>query len=143
MRQLAYALRFTGRALPTGPDGSVLAPTATAPGASIATTGGSIAHLDLVTEMGATFESEVTVTGVTSFQEIGTIIFGDDRRLRFATLGSGHFDSSPMGRRGAAVWQIEAGEGQFAGARGFITAQILLADDLTVTSFHLGVIFWR
>lgn len=40
MRQLVYALRFTGRATPAGPDGGVLTVLATAPGATLTATVG-------------------------------------------------------------------------------------------------------
>jgi hypothetical protein len=42
----------------------------------------------------ATFESEVTFTGEQSFQEVGTIAFGDGHRLRFSTVGSGFLGAS-------------------------------------------------
>ena len=98
MRQLVYALRFTGRATPTGPDGSVLALSATAPGATLVTVVGPTglaASLEPASGDEAAFASEVTVTGETSFQEIGTIAFGEVHRLRFATVGSGYLVTSP------------------------------------------------
>jgi hypothetical protein len=146
MRQLVYALRFTGRATPTGPDGRVLALTATAPGATlVAAVGpaGLAASLEPASGAEAAFASEVTVTGDTSFQEVGTIAFGAGHRLRFATVGSGYLGPGPVGRHGAAVWRVEGGEGQFAGARGLITAHVVLGEDLAVTGHHLGVIFLR
>jgi hypothetical protein len=146
MRQLVYALRFTGRATPTGPDGSVLALSATAPGVTIVTVvgpSGLATSLEPASGAEAAFASEVTVTGETSFQEIGTITFGEGHRLRFATVGSGYLVTSPIGRQGAAVWRVEEGEGQFAGAHGLITAHLVFSVDLTVIGHHLGVIFLR
>jgi hypothetical protein len=44
----------------------------------------------------ASFESEVTLTGETSFKETGTIRFGDSNHsLRFSTLGKGFLGKSP------------------------------------------------
>lgn len=146
MRQLVYALRFSGRAAPAGPDGSVLAVTATAPGATFVTAVGSaglISSLELAPGAEAAFASELTVTGETSFQEVGTIAFGNGHWLRFATVGSGYLNSGPGGRHGAAVWRVEGGDGAFTGAQGLIAVHILLADDLTVTSYHLGVVIPR
>ena len=146
MRQLVYALRFTGRATPGGPDGSVLAVTATAPGAIFVTSvgpAGLAARLEPAIGAGAALTSEVTVTGETSYQEIGTIAFGDGHRLRFATVGSGYLGAGPMGRHGASIWRVEEGEGQFAGARGLITAHVVIGADLEMIAHHLGVIFLR
>jgi hypothetical protein len=91
----------------------------------------------------AVLESEVTVTGATSFQEVGTIAFGAGHRLRFATVGGGYLGAGPdpTRRHGAVVWRVEGGEGQFAGARGLITANVVVGEDLTVTAHHLGVLF--
>lgn len=88
-------------------------------------------------------ESEVTVTGATSFQEVGTIAFGAGHRLRFATVGSGYLGAGPdpARRHGAVTWRVEGGEGRFAGARGLITANVLVGADLAVTAHHLGVLF--
>jgi hypothetical protein len=146
MRQLVYALRFTGWATPTGPDGSVLAVKATAPGAIFVTSvgpAGLAARLEPGIGAEAALTSEVTVTGKTSFQEVGTIAFGDDHWLRFATVGSGYLSTAPLGRHGAVVWRIEGGEGQFAGARGLITAHVVIGADLEMIGHHLGVIFLR
>jgi hypothetical protein len=146
MRQLVYALRFTGWATPTGPDGSVLTLTATAPGATLVTLvgrAGRVAGFEPAPGAEAAFASEMTVTGETSFQEIGTIVFGDGHRLRFATVGSGYLGTGPMGRHGASVWRVEEGEGQFAGARGLITAHLVLSTDFAMTGHHLGVIVLR
>ncbi len=146
MRQLVYALRFTGRATPTGPDGSVLALSATAPGVTLVTVVGPTdlaARLEPAPGSGAAFASEVTVTGETSFQEVGTIAFGDGHRLRFATVGSGYLGAGPMGRHGASIWRVEEGEGQFAGARGLITAHVVIGADLEMIAHHLGVFFLR
>ncbi len=146
MPQLVYALRFTGRATPTGPDGSVLNVQATAPSAILdATIGPDGLATDLVPASGteAVFASELTLTGETSFQEVGTIAFGTGNLLRFATVGNGYIGPCPDGRHGAAVWRVEMGAGQFAGARGLITAHLLLDSDFALVGHHLGVISLR
>jgi hypothetical protein len=69
----------------------------------------------------------MTVTGATSFQEVGTVAFADGRRLRFASVGSGYLGAgSHSGQKhGAGAWRVEGGEGQFAGASGLIASNLL------------------
>jgi hypothetical protein len=148
MRCLTYAMRFTGHATPVSPDGTVLKAATTAPSATLtATVGPDGLSSDLQPAAGgeAAFESEVTVTGATSFQEVGTIAFGDGHRLRFGTVGSGHLDASadPARRHGAVTWRVQGGEGQFTGASGLITSNFLVGAGGDVTDHHLGVIFLR
>jgi hypothetical protein len=90
----------------------------------------------------ATFESEVTFTSETSFQEIGTITFHDGNRLRFDTICTGYLGASadPSRKHGTVMWRVERGEGQFAGASGLITSNFFVGDDLTITDHHFGVI---
>jgi hypothetical protein len=146
MRQLVYALRFTGRATPASPDGSVLKVAMTAPSCtvtSIVGPGGLTGTLEPAAGDEATFASEVTFTGATSFQEVGTIAFGDGHRLRFSTIGSGYLGASPDPalRHGTVSWRVEGGEGQFAGASGLITSNLFVSEDLAVTDYQLGVLF--
>ena len=148
MRQLVYAMRFTGRATPACPDGSALAVTATAPSSAITATVGPAGldgRIEPVAGGAARFASEMTLTGETSFQEIGTIAFGDGHRLRFATVGSGYLGASadPARKHGTAMWRVEGGDGQFAGACGLITAHVVLGEDLAVMGHHLGVLVLR
>jgi hypothetical protein len=92
----------------------------------------------------ATFESEVTFTGETSFQEAGTIMFGDPRhRLSFSTVGQGYLGPSeePQGYHGAVVWKVDCGEGQLAGATGLITSNFMVSPEGEVIDHHCGVLF--
>ncbi len=146
MRQIVYVMRFTGQVAAAGPDDSVLVMIATAPSAPLTT---AFAFTDfrsvLQTEAGdeVSFTSELTLTGKTSFQEVGTIAFGNGHRLRFATVGSGYLGLGPDStcQQGAAVWRVEGGEGQFAGACGLITSNFSLDADHEMISHHLGVLF--
>jgi hypothetical protein len=146
MRQLVYALRFTGRATPASPDGTVLKAATTAPSSTVTSTvgpAGLAGALEPAAGGEATFASEVTFTGATSFQEVGTIAFGAGHRLRFSTVGSGYLGASPDPARkhGTVSWRVEGGEGQFAGASGLITSNFFVGEDLAVTDHHLGVLF--
>jgi hypothetical protein len=92
----------------------------------------------------ASFESEVTLTGETTFQESGTITFGQGgHRLRFSTVGQGYLGSSPDPklRHGSVMWRVDGGEGQFAGASGLITSNFTVSETGEVTDNHLGVVF--
>jgi hypothetical protein len=148
LRQLIYALRFTGRATPASPDGAVLTVRATAPSSALTAIvgpAGLASRIELVAGGEAHFASEVTLTGATSFQEVGTIAFGAGHRLSFASVGSGYLGASPDPalRHGAVTFRVEGGEGQFAGASGLITSNFFIDEDLAVTDHHVGVVFLR
>jgi hypothetical protein len=145
MRQLVYALRFTGQAALSGTVGNVLTVATTAPSTSM----GSLIGLDglrglfATTEGGiATFESEIIFTSETSFLETGTIWFGDVNRLHISTVGSGYLEASvnPEIRHGTVMWRVEESDGQLTGASGLITSNFFITDDLLVTDHQLGVL---
>lgn len=145
MRHLIYALRFTGRAEPVGSVGGALTAATGAASSRLTTTVGAdglTGTLESVPGGEATFESEVTFTGETSFQEVGTIGFGDGHRLRFSTVGSGYLAPSadPTHQQGAVTWRVEGGEGQFAGSSGLITSNFFVDDALGIVDHHFGVI---
>lgn len=97
MRQILYAMQFTGKAVPANESGTVLKANTTAPSCSITSvTGpqGISGQLQKAVGGQASFESEVTFTGETSFQESGTIEFGKGHRLYFSTVGQGYIDWS-------------------------------------------------
>ena len=105
MRQLVYALRFTGQATPTSPDGGVLTVAATAPSSTLTAVVGPAGLAGPCEPMDggeAVLASEVTLTGATSFQEVGTIAFGGGHRLRFSTVGSGYLGAGPDPASGTA-----------------------------------------
>ena len=146
MRQLIYAMRFTGHAAPVGTAGNVLKAATTAPSSTLTSTVGPDGLAgDLQPAAGgeAAFASEVTFTGENSFQEVGTIAFGNGHRLRFATVGEGYLGASadPARKHGSVMWRVEGGEGQFAGASGLITSNFFVGADLAVTDHHFGVLF--
>lgn len=149
MQQLIYALRFRGDSWRIGPDGNVLKIATTASGCEVMT---RIAADGLSGALGAErgeearLDLELTFTGATTFQESGVIDFGGGgHRLRFSTVGTGYFDPTPAddGRLGSAIWRIDGGEGQFAGASGLITSTFVLSDAGDVTDHQLGVVYVR
>jgi hypothetical protein len=75
------------------------------------------------------FDTDVTTTGQTSFDESGVMRFGSDSDLlRFTTLGEGFLTPSPEEGlfEGSVIWRINEGEGKFAGATGLITSNFTL-----------------
>jgi hypothetical protein len=149
MPLVVYALRFQGFAQRDGIDGNLLKTKAKAPGCTLRSLIGSeglSGSLEPALGDEATFDAELTFTGETTFQEAGTITFGSDGHLiRFSSAGSGHLLSAPEVdlQHGAVIWQIDSGEGQFAGATGFIVSNFLVCDDGEITDHHFGVIFTR
>ena len=149
MRQMIYTLQFKGQAAPAEGASGVLKVTTSAASCGISTevgaagVRGELRPLDGGT---ARFESEVTLTGDNSFKESGTITFGGGgHRLRFSTVGQGYLGPStdPKLSTGAVTWQIDEGEGQFAGATGLITSNFMVSDTGEVIDNHFGVIFLR
>ncbi|MEK6322340.1 MAG: hypothetical protein AABN33_11710 [Acidobacteriota bacterium] len=149
MRQSIYTMQFKGQAVPVQETSGVLKATTTATSCSITTTVGDEGVKSTLqpAEGGkAAFESKVTFTGETNFQESGTITFGEsNHRLHFSTVGQGYIDASadPKLKHGSVMWKIERGEGQFEGATGLITSNFFVSDTGEVTDNHFGVIFLK
>jgi hypothetical protein len=146
MQRLIYAMRFIGQATPASDDGTVLKAATAAPSISLV----SMVSLDGLASAAhpvdggsAIFESDVTFTGETSFQEIGSIAFGEGNVLRFGTVGSGYLGPSadPARKHGTVMWRVEGGEGQFTGASGLITSNFMVDGDRKITDHHFGVLW--
>jgi hypothetical protein len=146
MRRLIYALRFRGSAQRVGIDGNVLKIVTKAPGCSIQTrigVDGMKGALRTVVGQEAMFESELVLTGETTFQQTGTVTFGTGgHRLHFSSVGSGHLGPATEAKRrhGAAIWRVDRGDGQFAGASGLIVSNFYVSKTGEVTDHQLGVV---
>jgi hypothetical protein len=145
MREMIYAMRFTGQAHPVGDRGNVLRAATSAPSSALISLVGQHGLMGAFAPIdgeAARFTSEVTFTGETSFQETGSIAFGDGHRLRFTTVGSGYLGPSadPERKHGTVMWRIDGGEGQFAGATGLITSKFFVDAGLGVIDHHFGVL---
>ena len=149
MRQIIYTMQFKGHAVPVQGSTGVLEATTTAVSCSITTTvaaDGVKSTLEPAQGGKATFESKVTFSSETDFQESGTITFGQNsHRFHFRTVGQGFLDASadPKLKHGSVMWKIERGEGQFEGATGLITSNFFVSDTGEVTDNHFGVIFLK
>lgn len=145
MHELIYAMRFSGQAEPIGAAGNVLKAATSAPSSTLSSTVGPDGLSGTLTPSSgseATFVSEVIFTGETSFQETGTIGFGNGHRLRFSTVGSGYLSPSadPGRKQGTVMWRVDGGEGQFAEASGLITSNFFVDETLGVVDHHFGVL---
>jgi hypothetical protein len=142
MQQLVYALQFQGRATPTDASAQVLTADTRAGPCQIVTPadrGGSV-----WLEVGeARFDSEVRFSAQDAFTEKGVISFGEDDRLYFDTIGSGHIGHSldPERKHGSVIWRIERGEGRFADASGLITSNFTVGAAGEVLDCQFAMIF--
>jgi hypothetical protein len=149
MKQIFYAMQFSGQAAPVAGSSTVMKAMTTASSCTLTTAvgvQGVSASVQPAAGGKASFESEVTVTGESSFVESGSIRFGEgNHRLRFSTVGQGYMGASadPKLRHGSVIWRVEGGEGQFAGASGLITSNFTIGEAGEVTDHHFGVIFVR
>lgn len=149
MKQIIYAMQFKGQAAPKAGSSTVMKAATTASSCRLTTVAGPAgvnATLEPASGGTARFESEVTITGDSSFLESGSIRFGDgDNRLRFSTVGEGYLGDSPDPalKHGSVVWRVDGGEGQFAGAGGLITSNFTIGGAGEVTDHHFGVIFLK
>ncbi|MEK7248160.1 MAG: hypothetical protein AAB092_06765 [Chloroflexota bacterium] len=147
MKELNYAMQFKGNAKPVDPaDPSVLNIRGTAQSTVIRSAVGAnglSTNLQGAAGSFAKFCSQLKMTGKSVFQEDGTITFGEGNSVRFVTVQEGHVERSgePGLMAGAVVWRVEGGEGQFAGASGFITSNFYFNQAGEVTDNQFGVIF--
>jgi hypothetical protein len=147
MSQLLYVMQFKGHAAPESGASNVLKASTTAASCSITTVvEANGVHGTLHPTGGGTaaFESQVTFTGETTFQESGSITFGEGgHRRHFSTVGQGYIGPSaePGLQHGAVTWKIDRGEGQLAGASGLITSNFFVSAAGEVTDNHFGIIF--
>lgn len=145
-RQIDYALRLRGEAARSGIDGNLLRIAGRATGCSITTSyREGYLHGVVRDEPGdeILIESELTITGPSSFQEIAVITFGHaGDRLHLSSCGGGVLDPLPdeRGGHGAGVLRIDGGDGQFADASGLIIAAYHFSAAGLVAIAHLGAI---
>jgi hypothetical protein len=149
MKQVIYAMQFKGTAAPKAGVSGVITASTRARSCTLSSAVGpdglTGTLLPLPGEQ-ASFESEVILTGETSFKETGTIRFGDSNHsLRFSTIDQGFLGKSPDPtlQHGSVMWQVDGGEGQFQEASGIITSNFTLSATGEVTDNHFGVIFVR
>ena len=147
MASITYILQFRGKGTP-GSDPTKLKIKSAADSLNVSTTityAGVASTLEVCPGDNASFESDVTFLGTTSFQESGTIRFPGGHVLNFSTVGQGIIGASANSgtQSGSVIWKIESGEGQFANASGFIASNFTVDTEGNVIDNHLAVIFHK
>lgn len=146
MKELVFALQFKGKAQPVeGVEGKLTAKTTAA--SQVLRTAVSAKGVQAKAESKpgprATFESEVQMTGPSTFIEIGRIGYGKAAGVTFKTTGQGVLGASGMDglQRGAVIWEVTEGRGQFAGATGLITSNFTVGSKGQVVDNHYVRLF--
>ncbi|OLC13704.1 MAG: hypothetical protein AUH29_12100 [Candidatus Rokubacteria bacterium 13_1_40CM_69_27] len=146
MKQLTFALQFKGNGAPVpGSDNRLRAKTIASSQALKAVLGatGVQATVEPMDRTTAVFESEVQITGQGTFIESGSIAYGTAGQVAFKTVGQGIIGPSGMDdlQRGAVIWEVTAGDGQFAGATGLITSNFTLTGKGEVVDNQFAQLF--
>ena len=146
MKELVFALQLKGKARPVeGVEGRLAAKT-TAAGQVLRTAltpKGIQAKAESKPGPRATFESEVQITGAGTFIESGRIGYGKAGGVTFKTAGHGVLGPSGVDglQRGAVIWEVTEGRGQFAGATGLITSNFTVGSKGEVVDNHYVRLF--
>ena len=146
MRELVFALEFKGSAGPVpGPSNRLRAKTsATGQTFRTALKGDGIqSRIESAGGDAATFESEVEILADGAFVESGRIDYGTTGSITFQTVGQGVLGPSPLPgvQRGAVMWEVTGGDGQFRGAQGLITSNFTVSAEGEVTDDHFVRLF--
>jgi hypothetical protein len=144
LHPIVYSLQFRGRI--TSLSSRLLEQHASAPSQVVITTvdaNGLAGHVQPGDGEEALLVSRLTLGDDGSFDQSGTIEFAPGHVLTFRSVGATRLGRSPDPhlRHGAAVWEVEGGEGQFRGARGRITSNFFVSDTNELTDNHFGLIF--
>jgi hypothetical protein len=144
LQPIVYSLQFRGRM--TSVSSRVLEQRASAPSQVLTTTvdaNGLAGRVQPGEGEQALLVSRLVLADDGSFDQSGTIEFAPGHSLAFRSIGAARLGRSPDAhlRHGAAVWDVERGEGQFSGAHGRITSNFFVSDTDEVTDNHFGLIF--
>lgn len=146
MKHLVFALQFKGSVGPvTGAEGRLHAQTSAGSQVlrTVLTREGVDAAVESTGGGSAIFESEVQITGEGTFLESGSITYGAAGKVTFKTVGQGILRPSGVQglQRGAVIWEVTGGEGQFAGATGLITSNFTIGAGGEVVDNHYAQLF--
>ena len=144
LQPIVYSLQFRGRM--TSLSSRVLEQCARAPSQVLTTTvdaNGLAGRVQSGEGEEALLVSRLVLAHDGSFDQTGTIEFAPGHALAFRSIGAARLGRSPdpQLRFGAAVCEIEGGEGQFRGAHGRITSNFVVSDTDELTDNHFGFIF--
>src|ERR1041385_2881196 len=143
MRAIAFSMEFRGHSTPLIP-GVPAARGAAPSGALVTRIDSDGVHGAFEPHEGAEalLERRLTFLDETTFDDAGTISFGDGNAVRFHSLGPGQLGPSPEPglRQGTVSWEIDGGAGAFEHAAGRIVSNFLVSDRSELTDRHLGVL---
>ena len=146
MRELVFALTFTGRGGPVPGSETTRQAKTVAPSLVIRTVlgdGGVESAADTIDGERAVLESRVERFADGSFVEDGTIAYGLAGTISFVTVGRGSVGPSPIPGwvHGAVIWSVTGGDGVFAGAQGLITSNFVVSAGGDVVDNHFTRIY--
>ncbi len=146
MREIVFALEFRGTAAPVQGTSNKLRARTVAADQTLRTAlkaDGVQAALDRSGTETATFESEVEIVAEGAFLESGSITYGAAGKVTFKTVGRGLLGPSAMPgvQRGAVIWEVTGGDGQFRGAQGLITSNFTVGSEGEVVDDHFARLF--
>ena len=146
MRELVFALTFTGQAGPVPGSETTRQAKTMAPSQTIRTVigaGGVESAVDTIDGERAVLESRVERFPDGSFVEDGTISYGRAGKIWFVTVGRGSVGPSPIPGwvHGAVIWSVTGGDGLFAGAHGLITSNFVVSAAGDVVDNHFTRIY--
>jgi hypothetical protein len=144
MRAIAFSMEFRGQSTPLTP--GVISARGTAPsGALVTRIDGEGVHGAFEPGDGAEalLERRLTFLNETTFEDAGTISFGDGNAVRFHSVGLGQLGPSPEPglRQGTVAWVVDGGAGVLEHAAGRIVSNFLVSDRGELTDRQLGVLF--
>jgi len=144
MQHVAFSMQFRGHSTALSP--GVVTARATAPSSALVTEidqAGVHARHEPRPGQEAHLECRLTFHNDTSFDEVGTISFGNGNTLRFRSTHPGTLGPSadPALQHGTITWEVDNGAGTFAGVSGRITSNFLLSTSGDLTDHHLGLLF--
>lgn len=147
MEPIVFCLHFRGQASRGTDKRSLFRVTASAPSCNLSTElsdSGVSAKISVLPGDMAFSESELEITGSDAFSGHASLSFGDGpHAIELAAVAPGHLESgdSSESMTGAITWHIQSGEGQFAGAKGFVTSVLTLREDGQFSEVQTGVVY--
>jgi hypothetical protein len=145
MKQVVYAMRFTGQGVPDSSATNVVCVSGRAASCRISSIVGPDGLRGQVESLDggvAQFETEVRSAGDTAFDESGSITFGEGAdRVHFSTIGQGFMAPVADGlQHGCVSWRVDGGEGRLVGASGSITSNFTLGARGEVSDYQVGLL---
>jgi hypothetical protein len=151
MEPIVFCLHFRGQASRGTDKRNLFRVTASAPSCNFATEvseDGVSGKISVLPGDMAFSESELELTGSDSFSGHASLSFGDGpHTLELKAAAAGHFESAAKAGTsgetitGAITWHVAGGDGQFSGAKGFVTSVLTLREDGQFSEYQTGVLF--